>query len=31
MSKVKWVIIALPNAYFRRILGLYLPGVHLLS
>jgi RNA-directed DNA polymerase len=31
MSRVKWVIIALPNAYFRRILGLILPGVHLLS
>ncbi|MCP3870818.1 MAG: group II intron reverse transcriptase/maturase [Gammaproteobacteria bacterium] len=30
MSKVKWVIIALPNAYFRRILGLYLPGINLL-
>ncbi len=30
MSKVKWVIIALPNAYFRRTLGLYLPGIHLL-
>jgi len=31
MSKVKWVIIALPNAYFRRNLKLFLPGVHLLS
>jgi len=31
MSKVKWVIIALPNEYFRRTLGLFLPGVHLLS
>jgi len=25
MSKVKWVIIALPNKYFLN-LGLYLPG-----
>ena len=31
MSKTKWVIIALRNAYFRRVLGLFLPGVHLLS
>lgn len=31
MSRVKWVIIALPNAYFRQVLGLFLPGVHLLS
>lgn len=31
MSRVKWVIIALPNAYFRRVLGLILPGIHLLS
>jgi len=31
MSRVKWLIIALPNAYFRRTLGLFLPGVHLLS
>jgi RNA-directed DNA polymerase len=31
MSKVKWVIIALPNAYFRRNLKLFLPGVQLLS
>ena len=31
MSKTKWVIIALPNAYFRRTLGLFLPGAHLLS
>jgi RNA-directed DNA polymerase len=31
MSRVKWVIIALPNAYFRRVLKLFLPGVHLLS
>ena len=30
MSRVKWVVIALPNAYFRRALGLFLPGVHLL-
>lgn len=30
MSKVKWIIIALPNAHFRRTLGLFLPGVHLL-
>ncbi|WP_232363812.1 group II intron reverse transcriptase/maturase [Desulfogranum japonicum] len=30
MSKTKWVIIALPNAYFRRTLGLFLPGFHLL-
>lgn len=30
MSRVKWVIIALPNAYFRRTLGLYLPGINLL-
>ncbi len=26
MSKVKWVMIALPNAYFRS-LGLFLPGI----
>jgi RNA-directed DNA polymerase len=31
MSRVKWVIIALPNNYFRRVLGLFLPAVHLLS
>lgn len=31
MSKVKWMVIAMPNAYFRRTLGLFLPGVHLLS
>jgi RNA-directed DNA polymerase len=31
MSRVKWLIIALPNNYFRRILGLFLPAVHLLS
>jgi len=30
MSRIKWVIIALPNAYFRRVLGLFLPGAHLL-
>jgi RNA-directed DNA polymerase len=30
MSKVKWVIIALKNAYFQRNLGLFLPGLHLL-
>ncbi|MEA2082862.1 MAG: group II intron maturase-specific domain-containing protein, partial [Thermodesulfobacteriota bacterium] len=30
MSRVKWVIIALKNAYFRRTLGLFLPGLHLL-
>jgi RNA-directed DNA polymerase len=29
MSKVKWLVIALPNAYLRS-LGLFLPGVHLL-
>jgi len=26
MSRVKWVIIALPNAYFTETLGLFLPG-----
>ena len=26
MSRVKWVIIALPNRYFRRTLRLFLPG-----
>ncbi len=31
MSRVKWVIIALPNVYFRRTLGLFLPGIQLLS
>lgn len=31
MSKVKWMVIAMPNAYFKRSLGLFLPGVHLLS
>jgi len=31
MSRVKWVIIALPNIYFRRTLGLFLPGIQLLS
>jgi len=31
MSKVKWIVIAMPNAYFTRTLGLFLPGVHLLS
>ena len=31
MSRVKWVIIALPNAYFQRTLGLFLPGRNLLS
>ena len=30
LSKVKWMVIAMPNAYFRS-LGLFLPGVHLLS
>jgi RNA-directed DNA polymerase len=30
MSRVKWVIIALPNVYFRRTLGLFLPGIQLL-
>ena len=25
MSKVKWVVIAMPNAYFDQ-LGLFLPG-----
>lgn len=30
MSKVKWVIIALPNEYIRRTLGLFLPGINLL-
>jgi RNA-directed DNA polymerase len=31
LSKVKWVVIAMPNAYFKRTLGLFLPGAHLLS
>jgi len=31
MSRVKWVVIAMPNAYFKRTLGLFLPGIHLLS
>ncbi|MFO8163783.1 MAG: hypothetical protein R6T98_04545 [Desulfatiglandales bacterium] len=31
MSKVKWMVIAMPNAYFSRTLGLFLPGIHLLS
>jgi RNA-directed DNA polymerase len=30
MSRVKWIIIALKNAYFQRNLGLFLPGLHLL-
>ena len=30
MSKVKWMVIAMPNDYFRRTLGLFLPGIHLL-
>lgn len=30
MSRVKWVVIALPNAYFRQVLGLYVPGMNLL-
>ncbi len=30
MSRVKWVIIALKNEYFRRNLRLFLPGLHLL-
>lgn len=31
MSKVKWMVMAMPNAYFSRTLGLFLPGIHLLS
>jgi RNA-directed DNA polymerase len=30
MSRVKWIIIALKNAYFQRNLGLFLPGLRLL-
>ena len=30
MSRVKWLIIALKNEYFRRTLGLFLPGLKLL-
>jgi RNA-directed DNA polymerase len=30
MSKVKWMVVAMPNAYFKS-LGLFIPGIHLLS